>query len=101
MSRPLLTALLAAGLLVRVAVLPLRDTTDVIDWKTWTANGARDLGGVVLFYRLGADIPSPARVWSGFDLSVLLALANLGLFAWITRRLATHERGDAAREVVS
>ena len=34
MSRPLLTALLAAGLLVRLAVLPLRGTTDVIYWKT-------------------------------------------------------------------
>lgn len=56
MSRPLLTALLAAGLLVRVAVLPLRGTTDVTYWKTWTANAARDLGGV---YGVGPSAPVP------------------------------------------
>jgi hypothetical protein len=56
MSRPLLTAWLAAGLLVRLAVLPLRGSSDVNYWKTWTANAARDLGGV---YGVGPSAPVP------------------------------------------
>jgi hypothetical protein len=111
MSRTAFAGLLAAGLLVRLAVLSLRGTSDVPFWKTWTANAARGAavlraGGrsrstvppgvlgdqrvvglnVVLFYGFGRDLPRFYRASLGFDLTVLLAAANLGLFAWITWR---------------
>src|SRR5262245_3011622 len=63
MSRPIVMVLLLAGLLLRLAVMPLYGTSDTSYWKTWTANAARDLSAV---YGVGPAAPVPYMLpWDG------------------------------------
>jgi hypothetical protein len=43
---------------------------------------------LLLFYGFGRTMWAPDRGWTGIDASVLLALVNVAVFVWLTRRLA-------------
>jgi len=65
-SRVLLGIL--GGVLLRALLLPLPGSTDVLIWKVWSANAARDVTGV---YGVGG-VPPERRVlhWQGQDMTV-------------------------------
>ncbi len=71
---------LIAGAVVRAIALPLPGTGDVLIWKVWSANAARDLTGV---YGVGG-VPPERRVlrWQDAEMTVdypPLALAELAI----------------------
>jgi hypothetical protein len=43
---------------------------------------------LLLFYGFGRTTWAPDRGWTGIDASVLLALVNVSVFVWLTKRLA-------------
>jgi len=73
-------AAILTGAILRAILLPLPGTGDVVIWKVWSANAARDVTGV---YGVGG-VPPERRVlrWHGEEMTVdypPLALVELGV----------------------